>query len=234
MKMSKIQDNKQISEEALKLLPWYATGWLSPKEREYMQDALSEFPDLQSVLDSEHEILKAIKDDKSILDRSCLKPTDYRLNELLKKLPEQSSKKDVVIKPQQGFIQSILNVFLGLSSKTQYAAFASVGALSIALLFTFAVPVAQEGNTFYPATSKPETSKNTGTTILVGLSAGLDDPRLLKVLKENNAAIDAVPGKNGMYRLKLSDKLSAEGTKKLLNALTTDDKDLFWFAGEEF
>lgn len=233
--MKKSQNKIQPPEEALKLLPWYATGWLSLPEREYMQKVLSQYPEFQTMLDAERKMISAIEDDKTILDQSCLEPTSVRLEAVLEQLSREEDK--VTTKPKQGFIQSLSQLFSGYSPKIQYAAFATITTLTFALLFAFVAPLVDEktgGDTiFYPATYSMQKADSSITALLIGLNTKPNDPRLLKLLRENNATIDLIAGKNGMYRFSLPNKLNAEQTNNLLNKLT-NDKELFWFAGEEF
>lgn len=240
--MNKSPNDNKIPEEALKLLPWYATGLLSSQEREYMQSALSKYPELQRMLDLEHKAIQVLKEDKSILEQSCLKATEVRLEKVLSRLPsdnksiiknKQGASDGAVQQPKKWFASMLSLLFSGRST-FQYAAFASVTAVTIALLFAFVAPLVNNENTFYPATtSSIKMSRSSTTTILIGLNTKVNDPRILKILKENRAKIDAIPEKNNMYRLSLSDKLNAKQTKNLLEKLT-GHKELFWFAGEEF
>jgi len=232
--MNKKQIKKQIPDEALKLLPWYATGWLSPQEREFVQEILSQYAELHEILDSERKMINAIKEDKSILDQSCLETTEVRLNKILAQLPKEKEKNEKTsIKSNQGFLIFLSKLFSSYSPKMQYAVIATVTTLTIALSFAFVAPLLDENNVYYPATSAIKKSNINSTTLLVGLNTEATDPRLLKVLEENNAKIDLIPGKSGMHHLSLSVKLNAEQTKSLLKELT-NNKELFWFAGEEF
>jgi len=89
--MNKKQTKKPIPSKALKLLPWYATGWLSPEEREYVQEILSQYPEFQEMLEREHQIINILKEDKSILDQSCLEDTEVRLKRVLNNLQQTSN-----------------------------------------------------------------------------------------------------------------------------------------------
>lgn len=231
-------NKNKIPEEAIKLLPWYATGWLSSEERDYVKEILSESPELQNLLLTEHEMIRAVKEDKSLLERSSLESTELRLENVLKKIDlepnnqtERKTSENLVSK-LQNFISTF---FSGDISKTQYAAFAAISTLSIALLFAFISPLVKEKNIFHPATVETAMRKNTGnvTILLVGTNVAPNNPELLNVLSEANATIDAIPGKDGMYSVSLSKKLTPKQTNKLVEKLLTH-KDLFWFAGEAY
>jgi len=237
--MNKMQTKKQIPPKALKLLPWYATGWLSPKEREYVQEILSQYPAFQEMLEQEHQIIKTLKDDKSILDQSCLEDTEVRLNKVLNNLPQTSNNKspsktsNTENQDKKNLLAYFSALFSNDSAKMQYAVFAVMTMVSIGLLFAFISPLVEEKTVFYPAASSVAKSNNSTTTLLIGLNTEPNHPRLLKILKEYNATLETIPGKSGMHHLSLSVKLNAEQTKNLLKKLT-NDKELFWFAGEEF
>ena len=233
--MNKKQLKKQIPVEAIKLLPWYATGWLSPQEREYIQKVLSQYPDFQKLLDAERKMINTVKEDKGILDRSCLEATEIRLNKVLGQLSSTTEKNKKASKGvNQGVLVYLFNLVSNYSPKMQYAVIVAVTTVTIALSFAFVAPLLDENNVYYPATSGVNKKSNKNlTTLLVGLNIEPTDPRLLKILDENNAKIDAIPSKSGMHHLTLSVKLNATQTKSLLKKLT-DNKALFWFAGEEF
>jgi len=238
--MNKKQIKKQIPIKALELLPWYATGYLSPEEREYVQKISSQTPDFQEMLDRERQVINILKENKSILEQTCLEATEIRLAGVLEKLPLTEKQKNTDYS-KQGFLQKLSqkprimlsDLFSSHSPKVQYGVFAAITTLFLALLFAFISPLVEENTIFYPATSSVIKSHDGATTILIGLNTELDNPSLLRILKENNAVINAIPGKSGMHHLSLSVKLNAEQTKKLLKKLT-NDKELFWFAGEEF
>lgn len=235
--MNKNQNKKQIPSKALELLPWYTTGTLPLQDHQYIENILSEYPELHEVLNSEHEMISAIEKDRTILEQSCLKPTSDRLETILEQLPQKSEDTKITNKSKQGFIQNLPQLLFGNSSKIQYTAFASITTLAIALLFAFAAPLVEEttgeDTIYFPANILSEEANKNTTSLLIGLNVGLTDPHLLSILKENKAEITAIPGKNGIYRFSLSVRLGSEETKILLNKLT-DNKKLFWFAGEEF
>lgn len=231
-RMNKKQINKQTPTRALELLPWYVTDQLSPEEHEYLQEVLSQNPEFQEILQKEQQIINRIKDDKSILDKSCLEATEVRLAKVLDKIALDSPE-NTMGKPKQGFLLYLGNLFSYNSPKSQYAVLAAITTLSIALLFAFISPLVEENTVFYPATSTVIKSSDATTTFLIGLNTEFDNPRLQKLLNEHNATIKAIPGKSGMHHLSLSVKLNGEQTKNLLKKLT-NDKELFWFAGEEF
>lgn len=235
--MNKKQKTKnKIPVKALKLLPWYATGWLSPEERSYLKKVIAEFPELQELLKNELEMIRLIKEDHSILDQTLLEPVETRLENVLKKLEAKPNTEHAQSFLKIG-LQKLTTIFdLRDISKIQYAAIATVSTLSlIALLFTFISPLMKQDNIFYPAAHEETHKKysNTVTVLLIGLSTGLDNPTLLKLLKESHAIISAVPGKDGMYRIRLPEKLNPKQTANLIEKLAIH-KDLFWFTGEAY
>lgn len=234
----KQQTNKnQNLEEAQKLLPWYATGWLAPKERAFVQEMLSKHPELQKELELEYEIIKHVKEDESLLDLSLLESTEKRLSNVLDKLEphevfEHAPIDSVSLIDQ--LMQFVYKLFSGDSTKLQYAGFAVVSMLSVALLYAFISPLINKQNTFYPATvASFETAGEDETILLVGLNTDSADPRLKQLLQGVDTKISVVPGKDGMYRIHLSKKLSAIEIKMLIQQLTAN-KELVWFAGEAY
>lgn len=237
--MNNKANKSKILDKALRLLPWYATGWLTPKERSYVKEKLLEFPELQEQLLAEHRIIDIIKEDKSLLDESALEPSELRLKKVLKKIDVETTFVQVS-KPKVALItrlkQAVDSFLSGGTTKIQYAGIAAVSTLSIALLFAFISPlVKQQNNIFHPATVETpgkERAENV-TKLLVGLSTSPDAPELLRTLREVHAKINPVSGKDGMYRISLSEKLNSDQTNILIKKLSMR-KDLFWFAGEAY
>lgn len=234
MKIDKKSQN-EIPAEAIKLLPWYATGWLPPEERNYIKKILNKFPELQEQVVTEHKIIQLIREDESLLEQSLLAPAEERLDTVLKKLKD-NTKTNPETQTLPLKIKSFIEIFLfGGASRTQYAMIATMSVLSIGLLFTFISPLMKESNIFYPAALEDSMSNQNKdhTVLLVGLTANPDDPTLIKLLQESHATITAVPGKDGMYRIQLPTKLSPIQTKKLINKFSSH-KELFWFTGEAY
>jgi len=226
------KNKTEIPEEALKLLPWYATGWLSNEERAYIQDILAKHPELQEQLDIELEIIDIIAKDKSILNLSSLDSPENRLDKVFETI-DNTPKLD---KKNKSSFKNLLGSWFLPPFSLQYASLTVVSVLTISLLFAFVVPLVNQKSNFHPATSteKSVSQKSTPATILlVGLNG---DPELLKTLdplKNKLEKIDSVPGKKGMYRVSFKDKLIPEQTKELIEFLVSQ-KDMVWFAGEAY
>ena len=224
----------QIPEEALKLLPWYATGWLSPKERSYIKGVLKEHPELQELLVKEQKIISLIKEDKSILDKSSIETTEARLSKVLLKLDDHKNSPSFKKQSTNGFDlgEFIKSFFFG--SKIQYISIALISTISIALLYAFISPLVQQNNAYYPAALEEVNPQSKNVTILlVGLNVKPNNASLLKVLNESQATISAVPGKDAMFKVHLKNKLDPMQTKVLLKKLSSHT-DLFWFVGEAY
>lgn len=239
--MKQKTNKNQNLEEAQKLLPWYATGWLAPKERAFVQEMLSKHPELQKELELEYEIIKQVKEDESLLDLSIIESTEKRLSKVLEKLePHEVSEQTPIdsVSPSPSLINQLkqfaYKLLSGDSTKLQYAGFAAVSLLSVALLYGFISPLINNHNTFYPATvASFETAGEDETILLVGLNTDSNDPRLKQLLQDLDTKINVVPGKDGMYRIHLSKKLGAIEIKALIQKLTAS-KELVWFAGEAY
>ncbi|MEE9327582.1 MAG: hypothetical protein V3U71_09835 [Cocleimonas sp.] len=229
--------NKNIPEEAIKLLPWYATGWLSSEERTYVNKVLKEYPELQDQLDDELKMISLISKDKEVLELSSLEPSKTRLNEIFRTIDKDSidSKKH-----DSSDIKARLKSWLPTSFNTQYASFAGVAILAVTLLFAFIAPlVLQEKNQqsdFEPATSEEnKLSKNTtnATILLVGIKGSPEVLKTLAPLKDKLSKVEHVQGKAGMYKISLKSKLVPEKTQELIRFLLSQ-KEIVWFAGEAY
>ncbi len=231
-----INKNK-IPDEALRLLPWYATGWLSSEERAYVKENLAEYPEFQELLLSEYEVIRLVKDDNSLLDQSLLDAPEVRLERVLGKIKALETVEGIQNEKESSWVKLksfFQNLLFGESTKFQYASIAVVSTLAIALLFAFISPLVKEGNSFYPATIETSLHDNRNVTVLlVGLNTEPNAPKLLSVLKASNAKISSIPGKDAMYQITLPVKLTPDQTNLLIKSLSKN-KDLFWFAGEAY
>jgi len=232
--MNNKTNNNQTPVRALELLPWYALGLLEPKDKSYVEKMLLEFPELQAHLKTEHEMAQFLKEEKELFSLSAIEERENRLTRLLEReefSPEKVEKQKPTISTR--FINFFKDLISGHVSKTQYAGFAAVTTLSIALLFAFAMPLLERNSTFYPAGIESEEGKLNTNSLLVGLSVAPNDPRLLKILKKHNVKISAIEGKDGMYQLGFTKKTNASDLDKLLSILSKQT-ELIWFVGEAY
>jgi hypothetical protein len=239
---NKINKN-QPSQKALVLLPWYASGQLSPEDYSYMEDALLEFPELKAELVIERETIQLLKTDPSILELSALKEIEARFDNILPSLKPQESlqhkqinKKQAVHVPTESKLKQFFSNLLPESGFNgfQYASVAAVAVLSFSA-YHFIASKSQE-TLFYPATdtsAQPTVlNKTNATIILLGINGKLNnDPQLLNVIQKAGAEVSPVPEKDGMYRIFFKNKLNTIEIKDLIKALKSN-KELVWFAGE--
>lgn len=233
--MSNKDNNNQIPVRVLELLPWYALGLLEAQEKQFVEKALLEFPELQEQLKAEHEMVQYIQEEKETFSLSAIENREERLEQLFKREEFQSKKtkqQEATINTKlTGFFQAL---FSGRMSKPQYMGFAAVTTISIALLFAFAMPLLEYKSTFYPAAIESDEGKSDKSTLLIGLSVAPDDPRLLKILNNYNVKTTIIAGKDGMYRLSFTkNKPNAADLDKLLSTLSKQT-ELIWFVGEAY
>ncbi len=234
--MSLGSENNKIFEEALKLLPWYASGRLTSTEMSYVDDALKTYPELQDHLKTEYKIRNFLNEEKELFYFSALESSEERLKAVFNHevFNGANTRVDDVAQGQQqtsgvkGFIQSLLS---GHMTKAQYMGIASIVTLSVALLFAFVEPLVNPKNTFHPA--YVGTSQSNDTSILVGLNVAPDDSRLIGILSEFQTRTVEVAGKKGMYRISFTEKPSSQDLKSLLKKLSENEK-LIWFVGESY
>ena len=169
---------------------------------------------------------------------SSLPSIDERLNHVLDQLETNKiAENEVASSLISQAKQFLTQLFLGNSSAFQYVATATMSIAIVALAYAFISPlVFDEESTFRPAAANTSgANKNTNVTVLlIGLSIESNDPRLQEVLKAiGNSKLSAVSGKDGMYQLTLSKKLTPAETKALIQKLVSQ-KELVWFAGEAY
>jgi hypothetical protein len=231
-------NKNNIPQEAIKLLPWYATGWLSAEERSYVNKVLKEYPQLQDLLNDELEMINLISENKKILELSSLDTHKTRLDNIFKTIDKDDSIDSN--KHNSSGIKALLTSWLPTSYNTQYASFAVVAILSITLLLAFVAPLvfqekSQQG-VFEPATSA-EINLSKGTTnatiLLIGIKGSPEILKTLAPLKDKLSKVEHVQGKAGMYKVILKSKLVPEKTQELIQYLLSQ-KEMVWFAGEAY
>ncbi len=231
--MNKEQNNNEIPIQAIELLPWYALGLLGSEDKDYVEQMLLKFPELQEHLKTEHDMAKVLKEEQEIFSLSAIEDREKRLSLLLTRneFKHNESKKQDPLSSR--LVNIFTDLFAGQMSKAQYLGFAAITTLSIALLFAFTIPLLEHKSTFYPAAVDSKDTKQNANTVLVGLNVSPNDPRLLKILKKHRVMTTAIPGKDGMYRLSFSKKPSKSELNNLLSILSKQTK-LIWFVGEAY
>lgn len=244
----------KIPMEALRLVPWYATGALSTDERAYIKEQLKKHPSLKKYIAEEQEIIDIVDEDKSLLDLSALEPTTVRLEKVLEKMEnlsqdstsdfsEELSNAEALPIDKESSQTSLGNkireltnsIFFGDNNSFKYASFASI-TVFLALLVAFISPLIKNdsGAVFHPASEKAnESGKHTGTQLLVGIKTETHNTWLTDFLKRNDASLSKVPAKNGLYHINLNEKLNTDEIKSLLDQLNSQ-KEVIWFAGEAY
>ena len=245
IKIMKKTNKNQILNKATELLPWYATGKLSNADANFMDDALAAYPELQKQLKVEQSTIQLVKNNPDILNASALESPEDRVNHVLDLL-EIPSNTNIQQKENshnqneahsKNKLKQLFEKLFPVSrsfGSYQYAGFALVLFALVAIVHnTFNKPTVIQESVFYPAAKENTAFKNKTqqTVLLLGVNGKLDDPKLLKLLQNVDAEIDAVPEKDGMYRIILGKQLNSITLNALLDKLRAEE-ELVWFAGE--
>ena len=235
-----------IPEKVLELIPWYAIGKLSVDDQALFEEALVSYPSLQELVEFEHKLIQSVSADASLLEKSAIASTEERLKSVLNMIDVEDAKEQSHKQHSNSLIdklKSALDLLVpSQNGAPQYARIASVGVLvlSVAVLTAFVAPLFTDESEFTPASAitqpndvSPSTVSGSQTTLLVGFkgtSVQLGDN---DVLKGKLLKIESVPEKEGIYQISFKKAMSSEETKKVIDALLIQ-KELVWFAGEEF
>ncbi len=231
-------NNNNIPKEIIELLPWYAIGCLSDEEHNTFQTALLKYPDLQSKLDQEREMITIISENHDLLEESALIPSAQRLESVLNRLEAQnleevSESQQSNVKNSNGIKDFFTNLIPNNFGTLHYASIA-VAVFAAAIFFALVEPIFNnQDNTFVPAAAKISDSQSQHTVILVRVNGDSEDLKKIPALSNFYSKIEPVSGNKGMYQIKLNKKLNAEQVKKLISDLQTQT-ELIRFAGEEF
>ncbi len=235
--------NNKTFIQALELLPWHALGLLNAQEKAHMEKALLDFPELETHLTAEHEMIQYLNEERALFSSEAIEDREARLAQLLQHKELQQIKEDQTQQSTQITTAQILQeklhgflhaVFSGHIRKEHYMGFAAIATVSIALLFAFAMPtIESKSSTFYPAAIESDEIKQKENTLLVGLAVSPDDPALLAILQKFEVEVSATTGKDGMYHFNFIKKSNASDAKKLLEVLSAQ-KELVWFVGEAY
>lgn len=239
--------NDSIPQEVLELIPWYVTDTLSVDEKAFFKEALASYPQLQQHIKMEEQLHQKVVVDPSVLDKSAIAPTEERLKSVLNMIDVEEAKTQT--STQNSFadkLKSIVDMLIpNVNGTPQYARVASLGVLvlSVAVLTAFVAPLFTNSNKsdYIPAsavTTQTEEKKNApvnsaSTKLLIGFKGSSVELGNNSLLKGKLAKIESVPDKEGFYQISFKQHLSPAETQKMIDALLAQ-KDMIWFAGEEF
>jgi len=235
--------NHEVPEEVLELVPWYATGKLSDEDRAFFDDALVEYPSLQTYLREEMQMIEIVTANKSLLDKSAIAAPEERLKSVFNMI---DAEKEIPSESVFDKVKKALNSWLPSNEGVpQYARALSAVAVvvTLAILTAFITPIFTEKSDFVPAsaTSVPKTETLTAakvvdtenTVLLIGFNGSSEELGNNAILKDKLLKIESVPNKKGIFQISFKESLSTAEIKQTIDALLLQ-KDLIWFAGEEF
>ena len=242
--------NKDIPEEVLEILPWYAIGKLSVDDQALFERALLQYPLLQIQLEQELQSIETVSTNKSLLDKSIIANQDERLKAVFNMIDMAETQDRLKNKDKSDTNYSLLdklkntiNSFIANPSgmpKYARAASVSVLVLSVAVMTAFVAPLFTEKSDFIPASAvtqplseKSSLINSSQTVLLVGFKGSSTELGNNKVLKGKLLKIETVPDKEGIYQISFKKLLSVDEIKQTLDALQVQ-KELIWFAGEAF
>jgi len=242
--------NSNIPEEVLELLPWYTTGKLSTDDKVLFDKALVKYPLLAELLEQEIELIETVTADKTLLEASALENQEERLKSVLNMIDIVETQNQAVAQSKSSMAGSLLqklkNSFDVLvpnqNGSRQFVRVASLGVLvlSVAVLTAFVAPLFNQENDFVPASAQIQpndehlvSAHSSKTALLVGFNGTSIQLGNNEVLKDKLMKIESVPDKEGIYQISFKQVLSPDEVKQTIDALLKQ-KDLIWFAGEEF
>ncbi|MGK0271445.1 MAG: hypothetical protein ACI88H_002104 [Cocleimonas sp.] len=242
--------NSDIPKELLELVPWYAIGKLSVDDQAFFDKALVEYPLLEELVTQELQIIETVSVDNSLLDLSAIGAQEERLKSVFNMIDiaeaEDLKSNQANNLSTSNSLLDKLKSFLGLSINSdgmpQYSRAASVAVLvlSVAALTAFITPLFDDKSDFIPASavSQPSNDQNTltnasKTVLLVGFKGTSRELGDNNVIKGKLSKIESVPDKEGIYQISFNKIMSTAETQKTIDALLAQ-KELIWFAGEEF
>lgn len=97
--MSRDYSKEEKLEEARLLMPWYLTGHLSKEDLVFVEQALEEYPELQTELSQEEQIIDLVRDNSKLLELSTLDSTENRFEQLMNRIDreEKAESKEVTL-----------------------------------------------------------------------------------------------------------------------------------------
>lgn len=243
--------DRNIPEAVLELLPWYATGKLSAEDKIVFDKALAKYPLLEELLEQEIQLIEAVAVNKSLLNTSAIASQEERLKSVFNMIDVAETQSDVRGLNQSNETGSLLEKLKGAfgalisnsDGSLQYARVASIGVLvlSVAVLTAFVAPLFNQSSDFVPASAQVKlnndeqlvSANSSKTSLLIGFNGTSIQLGNISVLKDKLLKIESVPDKEGIYQISFKKTLSPEEVKQTINLLLKQ-KDLIWFAGEEF
>ncbi|PID45977.1 MAG: hypothetical protein CSB47_06640 [Proteobacteria bacterium] len=234
--------NTKLKQEVISLLPWYHLGKLTDEEEALVDRALQEDPSLREALALEEAMIRAVREDKSLLDGSIFNSSADRLDNVLDKIAqlerEQPSKltrrKEAKAKP--GLLSHIKNYFekllAGSSHNFTYAVFAVLAVVQVALLALFIISSSDNG--MYDLASFDEQdakSASSSIVLLISMEGHFKANDFGEIL---GGRVDAalLPDNNNYYRVRISKHLSPQEIEELKHELSKRHGKVL-FIGEE-
>ena len=241
--------NSDIPEELVKLVSWYVIGKLSVDDQAIFDEALMRYPLLEELVAEEQRMMQIVSANESVLDKSAIANQDERLKSVLNMIDVAESQEHIressKITSSISIIDKLKNL-IGLNSTAegvpQYARAASFAilVLSVGVLTAFVAPLFTDKSDFVPASASNQISPNqttvassSTTVLLVGFKGTSVELGGNQVLKGKLAKIESVPDKEGIYQISFKKMMSSAETQETIEALLAQ-KNLVWFAGEEF
>lgn len=84
-------NNGNPPEEARLLLPWYITGKLQEAERLMVEQALTDYPELQAEYERERRLVDMIRSNASLLELQAVDGTGQRLEKMMQRIQQDSA-----------------------------------------------------------------------------------------------------------------------------------------------
>lgn len=236
------------TEEARLLLPWYITGKLSEPEKQRVEDALANDPDLQADYQRERQMVSMIRENASLLELTAVDSTSQRLGKLLKRIEREAPAESPIqyTKPEQhkaspiqsSLLQRLREWFDFSWLTPANAAFATLLAIQIGVAGWFTYLNATKPETIYTSASVIEdttTSRKPGSmTLLVDFKDDAAAQQIREFLLKWNAHIIDGPDVNNLFRIEIRDTSASDKRSELILQKMQQDQSVSNFIGREF
>lgn len=210
------------------LLPWYATGKLSPCEHEKVDLYLEAHPDMAMQL----ELIEQERFETTMINEAIATPSTTGVDRLMEQLDEEfGSDKSAA---QSSWLKSLWS---DMTSALQIPVvqFAGIAAAFLIIIQAVSLGVIINNNpqsTQYTTASGPGTKAGNGIVMLVSFNKSATGGAISKFLQESNGSIVSGPLAGGIYHIKFATNAAKpENVETLANSLEART-DLFDFVSE--
>ena len=201
------------------LLPWYASGTLSPEDVGRVERALAQMPELRR----RHELVLEERAAALSVNESLGAPSARVTENLAARLDREAAEAPKSRSFAVGrWLAERLSMWPPQTVALVAAAAIAIAIIEAGLLATLSAGPAQKGAAYETASASKKTNRE-GAFLLISFAPDATTAQILRVLESHRASIVDGPLPGGFFRIKVSDSaLTADALGTIVTALRNE------------